>query len=634
MATITATGLTKRIGARALFSGVAFKLGAGDRMALSGRNGSGKTTLLRTLVGEQGLDGGTVSLHGGARVVLHDQRPPRSDSTSLRDYVLSALDWITGIEDELASLEARMAAGDADDATLRAYADGQARLDHAGGYRWRDVASETVRGLGFDGPELDRSLDTFSGGELTRASLARALAARPDLLLLDEPTNHLDIESMEWLERYLIGLDAAVILVAHDRWFLESVGTSVLELESGRARFFAGPWHAWRAERAARELAAGRDAEKRRREIARMEQFVERFRYKKTKARQAQSRVKMIERLRKSGSGDGGGGTERSLAFSFGDAERSGRVVMELTGARIVAGDRTLIDDGEMWLERGEHVCLVGANGSGKTTLVETLARRREPQAGRVKIGHRVSLGYLPQHSDVPADGTATVLTYAQRSTGLSEAKTRGLLGGFLFSGDEVMKTLDSISGGEARRLALAILVASDANLLVLDEPTNHLDVESREALEDALLRFEGTLLLISHDRALLQAVGSRTVVLADGRLQSHPGGWAEYRAAEEERQAAPRKPSAKPRRSGAKGPSNNRLVDAKRLEREAEAADRALRALEEELADPSAWADAARSAKSTKRHERAKREAAEAYVAWERAAEHVEASKRSADSG
>jgi ATP-binding cassette, subfamily F, member 3 len=620
MAAVTASGLTKSIGARALFSGVSFRLGPGDRMALSGRNGSGKTTLLRALAGEVGIDDGAISIRSGLRVALHDQRPPRLQETTLREYVLSGPGWILEIEDELNALERRMAEGDSSRATLSAYARAQARLEHAGGYRWRDAATSAVRGLGFGGEELDRPLEGFSGGELTRASLARALAARADLLLLDEPTNHLDIDSIEWLERYLVGLDAAVVLVAHDRWFLESVGTSVLELEAGRARFFAGPWHAWREEKAAREIAAGRDAAKRRRDIARMERFVERFRYKATKASQAQSRVKMIERLRnEEAEADG---SERSLAFSFGDAERSGRVVMELEHARLAVGERTLIEDGEMWLERGEHVSLVGANGTGKTTLVESLAGRRELEAGKLKIGHKVELGYLAQHADIPPDPELTVLVHAQRATGLSEAKTRALLGRFLFSGDEVLKTVDSISGGEAQRLSLAILVNSGANVLVLDEPTNHLDVESREALEDALQAFAGTLLLISHDRALLEAVGSRTIVLADRRLRSHPGGWAEYRAAEEAREARARpKPAVRERRAP-KGPSKNRIADARRLEREAEEAEAALRVLEEELSDPSQWADPKRSAESTRRHGEARRALDDALAAWERAAE------------
>jgi ATP-binding cassette, subfamily F, member 3 len=589
-------------------------------MALSGRNGSGKTTLLRLLAGEAGLDGGTISTAKGVRVALHDQRPPRTDAT-LREHVTEGLGWILEIERELERLEALMAAG-ADEQTLAAYADAQTRLEHAGGYRWRDGAIATLRGLGFGDAELDRPLASFSGGELTRAALARVLASKPDLLLLDEPTNHLDIESLEWLEQYLTGVDAAVILVAHDRWFLESVGTCVLELERGRSRFFAGPWHAWRAERAARELAAGRDVERRQAEIARLERFVERFRAKASKARQAQSKVKQIDRLRTGGL-EAGPRAEKSLAFSFGDAERSGRVVLELSDARLQAGERELLADAQMWLERGEHVSLVGPNGSGKTTLVEALAGRRELDGGRLRRGHNIKLGYLPQHDDLPRTREATVLTHAQRATGLSEARARALLGRFLFSGDDVQKALADISGGEARRLALAILVSSNANLLVLDEPTNHLDVESREALEEALQRFEGTVLLISHDRALLEAVGTRTVVFEDGSLRSYSGGWAEYSAVREAAAKRPARERAPRRRS--EGPSKNRRAEVARLEREVEAAETALRRLEDELADPSRWDDPKRAADSTRAHERAKRTLEEVYGRWERAAESIE---------
>ncbi len=622
MAVITASGLVKHVGARPLFAEVSFKLERGERMTLAGRNGSGKTTLLRTIAGEAGLDAGTISTGKGVRIALHDQRPPRR-AASLRAYVTEGLEWIAAIEAELGRLEARMADGVADAATLSAYADAQARLEHAGGYRWRDSVDAALRGLGFDDPELDRPLGGFSGGELTRASLARALASKPDLLLLDEPTNHLDIESLEWLETYLTNVDAAVILVAHDRWFLEAVGTSVLELEAGRARYFKGPWHAWRAEQAARELAAGRDAARRQAEIARMERFVERFRYKATKARQAQSKLKAIERVKR-GAVEVDPRDERTLAFTFGAAERSGRVVLELEEARIAAGDRTLLDDAELWLERGEHVCLVGANGSGKTTLVETLAGNRELERGKLRRGHNVKLGYLSQHAEVAGDGDTTLLAHAQRSTGLSEAKTRALLGRFLFSGDDVAKQLSQISGGEAQRLALAVLTYSDANLLILDEPTNHLDVESREALEDALTGFGGTVLLISHDRALLEAVGSRTIVIDDGRLASHPGGWAEYRSRlDAERAPAAPAPKAKLSRRG--GPSKNRAAALAKLEREVEDAEAEFRALEDELADPSHWSDPARSTKSTERHERARAKLDELIARWEQAAERVE---------
>jgi ATP-binding cassette, subfamily F, member 3 len=594
-------------------------------MALSGRNGSGKTTLLRILAGEISADSGRVSLEKGARVALHDQRPPRASTQTLADYVITALDWVLEIERELARLEERMAT-DSSEATLAAYAAAQGRLEHAGGYRWRDQARATLRGLGFGEEELGRDLATFSGGELTRASLSRALASKPDLLLLDEPTNHLDISALEWLEDYLGEVDAAVVLVAHDRWFLESVGTSVLELERGRARFFAGPWHAWRAEKAARELALGRDVEKRQAEIARMERFVERFRAKATKARQAQSKLKQIERLKARGTA-APPREERSLAFSFGEVERSGKVALELSGGRLEVGGRTLLRDGDLWIERGEHACLIGPNGSGKSTLVEALAGRRELDGGRVQLGHNVEVGYLSQHAELPHDDRLTALAYAQGQTGLSEGRTRALLGRFLFSGDDAVKAVTALSGGEAQRLGLAILVSTSANLLILDEPTNHLDVESREALEDALARYEGALLLISHDRALLEAVGTRTFAFEDGTLRAYPGGWAEYRTAhraDPEPAPAPKPGDASRGREARRQRARARAAtaDAKRLEREIEQAEAALRDLEQELADPALWADGRTAAKSTRRHDEAKQRVDELYARWEQASD------------
>ncbi len=525
MAVVIASDIGKDIAGAPLLRGVSFKLERRDRMTISGRNGAGKTTLLRMLAGEVSIDSGELVLGKGVRVALHDQRPPRERRLTLREYVLSGARELVGIERDLEALEAEMAAGSHDDATLRRYSDAQARLEHAGGYGWREKALQTLRGVGFHGAgELDRSLDTFSGGELTRASLARALTGDPDLLLLDEPTNHLDIAALEWLEQTLQGLDAAVVLVAHDRWFLEAVGTSVLELEGGRGRFFKGPWHAWRKEKAAREIAQGRAAEREQAEIERLERFVTRFRAG-TRARQAQARVKRLAKMdrpaRERGNGAG-------LSFQFKAPERSGRIVFELLDGCLAAGDKLLLDDAELWLERGEHVSLVGPNGAGKTTLIETLTGARELYGGKLRTGHNVKLGYLSQHADELPVGR-TVLEAAQAATKLAPNNARALLGRFLFSGEEAEKPLDELSGGERRRLALAILVASGANVLVLDEPTNHLDLESREALEAALRAFEGSVLLVSHDRALLDAVGTRTVAFEDGALRSYTGGWADY---------------------------------------------------------------------------------------------------------
>ena len=518
MAVVIASALDKDIAGTPLFRGVSFKLERGDRMTLAGRNGAGKTTLLRMVAGETGVDGGELAFEKGARVALHDQRPPRERGLSVRDYVLAGCRDLVALEEELRGLEGEMAERPEDRDLLDRYSRAQGRLEHAGGCNWRERAMAPLHGLGFADAQLDRSLDTFSGGELTRASLARVLAADPDLLLLDEPTNHLDISSLEWLEGYLVDLDAAVVLVAHDRWFLEAVGTSVLELEAGRSRFFPGSWHNWRMEAAAREIQLGKQIEKQQTEIARMERFIERFRYKATKARQAQSRVKRLEKMERI---ERDPRDNRSLGFSFGTAERTGRVVLELEGER--------------------------------------------------------------------------------------------------------------------RRLSLAILVSSGANVLILDEPTNHLDLDAREALEDALSSFGGAVLLVSHDRALLDAVGTRTFALEDGRLRSYEGGWAEYsRVREERRQAeaeaherARSEKSARRRSNGADrrgrreppaGPSKNQQRRIAELERDVERAERELAELEDELADPSQWLSPTSRERSTERHAEARRAVERAYAAWEEA--------------
>ena len=630
VAVVIASALDKDVAGAPLFRGLSFKLERGDRMTLAGRNGAGKTTLLRMLAGQSSVDGGDLAFEKGARIALHDQRPPRERGLTLRDYILAGCSDLVALEQRLRDLETEMAERPDDSRVLERYAAAQGRLEHAGGWDWRARALAPLHGLGFTDDQLDRELGTFSGGELTRASLARALAGDPDLLLLDEPTNHLDIASLEWLEGYLVTLDAAVILVAHDRWFLEAVGTSVLELEAGRARFFPGPWHAWRRELAAREIALGKAIDKQQREIARMERFVERFRYKATKARQAQSRVKALDKIDRI---ERDPRDTRSLGFSFGSAERTGRVVLELDDARLEVPGRTLLEDGQLWLERGEHVSMVGPNGAGKTTLIEALAERRPLEAGRLRTGHNVNIGYLSQHTQ-ELGSTGTALEAAQRATGLTPGKARALLGSFLFSGEEAEKPLEGLSGGERRRLSLAVLVASGSNVLILDEPTNHLDLDAREALEDALLAFEGAVLLVSHDRALLDAVGNRTIAFEDGRLRSYEGGWAEYaRVREERREAAAeavsaakqeRRAAAKPAagngRSARTGPSKNAVRRVGELEREVERAEAALATIEDELADPAMWSSPSRRERATERHEQARRAVEQAYAAWEAA--------------
>jgi ATP-binding cassette subfamily F protein 3 len=617
MAVVIASNLRKEFAGSLLFDGVSFKLERRDRLALAGPNGAGKTTLLRMLTGETSIEGGELVIEKGTRVALHDQRPPLDRELTLREYVLSGASDLLATEHELERLELAMAGGDHDGATLAAYARAQGRLEHAGGYAWRDHTSAVARGLGFHDDDFDRQLSTFSGGEITRASLARTLAGDPDLILLDEPTNHLDVASLEWLERELASLDAACVVVAHDRWFLEAVTNATLELEAGRATFFPGPWHVWRLEKAQRAAHAQKTADRVAADIARLERFVARFRYKKSKAKQAQAKLTQIGRLTKekdSAASEAALLTRRTrgLGFDFAVPKRSGRDVLVLEHADVEVAGRTLLSDVTLALERGEHVALVGPNGSGKTTLLE------QAVAGDFKLGHGVDLGYFSQHG-LELDERGSVLDCVQAMTSLNRPQAQMLLGRFLFSGwDAHMKQVRDLSGGERRRLGLAILVTSGANFLVLDEPTNHLDLDSRETLEAALEGFPGTVLLVSHDRALIDAVAHRTAAIEDGTIRAYDGGWADLvraREAREEPAVEPPAREARPKAAPKPPPGPDPLAA---IEAEIEEAEREVARLEEKLAAD--WEDA----ETIAAHARAREDLQGLLARWETLLEEV----------
>jgi ATP-binding cassette subfamily F protein 3 len=623
VAVLIASNLRKEFAGDPLFDGVSFKVERKDRVALAGPNGAGKTTLLRALTGQTELQGGELAFQKGTRVALHDQRPPLERELTLNEYVLDGAADLVAAEADLRRLEGVMAGGSHDDATLRRYSEAQARLEHAGGYGWRERTASVVRGLGFSDDDLERPLETFSGGELTRASLARALGGDPDLLLLDEPTNHLDVESLEWLERELQTLDAAVILVAHDRWFLEAVTNAVLEIDRGRSTYFPGDWHVWRREKAARLADLTKTADKQSDELERLERFVERFRYKKSKARQAQSRLKKIERIQ-ANRVVVPSQRRRTLGFEFLKPARSGRTVLEARDLAIRAGDKRLLSGASFALERGEHVGLIGPNGSGKTTLLETILGRHTAVSGSVRLGHGVEAAYFSQH-EIELDERGSVLQATQAATGLQRPDAQNLLGRFLFSGwDEHEKPVVALSGGERRRLALALVVASGANFLVLDEPTNHLDLESREALEAALEAFPGTVLLVSHDRALLDAIAERTLAVEDGELNSYDGGWADYvrrrgeldaPPPEPEKPKAPKAPKARVERAKPRRPTELERIEAQIAQREERVAE-----LERQLADD--WGDMAKLTA----HRKARDELTSLLERWEKLFESTQA--------
>jgi ATP-binding cassette subfamily F protein 3 len=618
---VQAIQISKAFGARDVLSDVSFRIAPGERLAVVGRNGEGKTTLLRILAGQLEPDGGSLSLPKGAQVALHDQRPPLTSELTLEEYVAEGMAAAQAAERDLATLEARMAGGDAGPEVLAAYETAHAQLERAGGYAWRSWLERVLRGLGIGEEQLARPLQGFSGGELTRASLARSLVSRPDVLLLDEPTNHLDLDAVEWLERAIGELGAAVVLVSHDRWFLESVATGVLELDRGKSRLWPMRYSNFRRERALAIDRQGAEATRQAAEIARLERFVTRWKAG-TKSRQASSRQKRLDKIARVEAPT----RAAHLAFGFPKTERSGRVVVEVDGLGLEVPGRTLLTDVGFTLERGQRLAVIGPNGTGKTTLMETLIGRRPAAAGRVSIGHKVVPAYFSQHGEEMRDDR-TVIETVLIGSDLTPTQARTLLGGFLFSGEAAEARV------ERRRLELVTLIAKGGNLLVLDEPTNHLDVESCEALEAALEAFDGTVLMVSHDRALVDAIATHTLALEDGVARLRAGGYTDLLNLRAEATATPTPPA--PRRSApaarerrpAERPPERRPApkgqrEVRRLEREITRVETSIAAVEATLADPATLADREIVAARGEEHRSLQEELAWLLREWEKAAE------------
>ena len=620
-----AVGLTKSFGARTLFEGVSVRLEPGDRLAVVGRNGVGKTTLLRCIAGQVAPDAGEVLLPRGAVVALHDQRPPLGRDVTLGDYVAEGLSAVRRVEATLRELELRMGGGDHGAEVMDAYDRAQRDLERMGGYAWEAWLERVQRGLGIQPDWVDRPLGSFSGGELTRASLARALVSRPDVLLLDEPTNHLDLQSVEWLEAALAEVGATIVLVSHDRWFLESVTTKVLDLDTPRGRMWPMGYSAFRRAKAGALATQATLAEAQAKEIARLERFVERWRAG-TKSRQAQARMKQLNRIERVHAPS----RERSLAFGFPKAERPGRVVVEADGLTVTAGDQELLSSTSFAVERGQRVAVVGPNGAGKTTLVETLIGIRKQAAGRVSLGHRVTVGYFSQHA-VELRPDRTIVETVLAGTSLTNTQARTLLGGFLFSGDQVEKKIEMLSGGECRRVSLVQVIARGGNLLVLDEPTNHLDIESREALEDALDAYDGTVILVAHDRALIDLVATHTLALEDGGVVIRAGGYTDLLLAREQTPSAPvaaapatkARPAPRPPKEP-KQPKRRKLKEVERIESRIGALEDELRELEARLSDPQVLSDREAVAAAGERHRSVEQEIAWLMREWEDAAQEA----------
>jgi ATP-binding cassette subfamily F protein 3 len=631
--TLRLAGISRAFGGRTLFSGVDLEVRAGDRIALVGPNGVGKTTLLRIAAGLEPPDAGERSCARGGRVGLLRQEIDPARSGTVQEEAAGAFAHLDALEAELHALQGRIAEAGAavTPADSERYDALQSRLLHEDGFSRDAQVSRVLEGLGFDAAARARPLASFSGGWLMRVELAKLLLADPEVLLLDEPTNHLDLPSLEWFDETLAAFRGGVVLVSHDRAFLRRHATRVAELSAGRLTLYPGGWDFYLEERERRREQAEAQREAQDRKVAETERFIERFRAKASKARQVQSRVKALAKLERAPAPEA---ATRRMRLAIPEPARAGAVPLELVGVHKAYGEQVIYRGIDVQIRRGEKVALVGPNGAGKSTLLRMLAGVLPFERGERRVGHQVQVAFYAQHQLDALDPRCSVLEELERDAALEDQpRLRGHLGAFLFSGDDVQKKVSVLSGGEKARLALAKLLLRPCNVLVLDEPTNHLDVSACEVLEQALAAYTGTLVVISHDRAFLNAIATRVIEVRGGVLREFLGNYDDYL-----RRVSGTTPST-PSGAGAEtsAPSDRQAErergraqrrDAERARRrfgalETEIAERetALEALTFRLADPALWSDPEQARRLSADRDALRATLDALYPEWERLA-------------
>jgi ATP-binding cassette subfamily F protein 3 len=536
MVILSASGVSKSFGIDSILKEVSFHVEKGDRIGIVGDNGAGKTTLLSILAGESPADDGELFFASGITVGYLRQRDNFQSRSTVHEEMLSLFSDLVEAETALSVLSQeiaeRSAAGDDVDSMLHAYHDQSESFASKGGYRFRGEIDGILSSMAFPKEYYEKRIETLSGGERTRLALASLLLQKPDLLLLDEPTNHLDIGTLKWLETFLSSYNGTVAVVSHDRYFLDQIVTRIFDIEHRQLTVYEGNYSVYADKKRQREEAMLRSYENQQKEIKRQEEMIRRFRQHGTEklAKRAHSREKRLEHILLLDRPESKGGP---MKLTFKERYKSGTDVLSCSGLSKSftdgKGRRLLFRNVDLSIKRGERICMVGQNGIGKTTLLRILLGQADPDAGSVRIGHNVVFGYYDQEQQLLTEHRTVIDELWEAHRLYTEGELRGILGRFLFRNDDVFKLISTLSGGEKARLSLLKLMLSGANVLVMDEPTNHLDIRSKEVFEDALLSYQGTLLIVSHDRYLLNKIPSKIIELSADGIESYLGGYDYY---------------------------------------------------------------------------------------------------------
>jgi ATPase components of ABC transporters with duplicated ATPase domains len=630
---IAINNLTFEIGARALYDDANWHIKPGDKTGLIGANGTGKTTLLKLIVGDYAPTSGTISMAKDIKIgYLNQDLLSHQSDKSILHVAMEAFDRQNQLHTEIERLLKKLETDYSDD-LIQKLSDKQIEFEALDGYNIEYRAHEILAGLGFSDEDQQRPLSEFSGGWRMRVMLARILLQTPDILLLDEPTNHLDLPSIKWLESYLQAFEGAIVIVSHDRYFLDRVVTSIVESKRGKLIQYAGNYSFYLEEKALREEIQSNQYKNQQAKIKQEERLIERFRAKASKAKMVQSRIKALERMEKVEDVDD---YNPSVNFRFKFSKQSGRHVVRLEDVSKAYPGNSILERTDAVIEKGDKIALIGANGKGKSTLLRIVAGTDKNFTGICETGHNVTQTFFAQHQLEALHLDNEILQELQVfAPKHSETELRSILGCFLFTGDDVFKKIKVLSGGEKSRVALAKALTADANFLILDEPTNHLDIQSVNILIQALQQFEGTFIVVSHDRYLLDNVANKIWYIEDRKIKEYPGTYQEYEAWQAKRlpKAEPVKNTQKPAESKpAKQPkSDDKERHAKKLNKELESLElriteqeNALKQTESAMADERTYADQEKLAGLTQQYAEMKQELQVMQRRWEELAEEI----------